>query len=151
MSDLPKKSNTGKILIVLCCIALAIGAWIWYNNKHKSGFQNDSYEKNKMTLADMEKANPKKFLSAGGDFNKNLFGTKFKVHGKITNTATIANYKDVALNVRFFSETKTIIEQREIVVYDFFPANSTKDFELKIDRPEGCKNVTWSVSSATAY
>jgi hypothetical protein len=152
MSDSTNKSSKGKTYVLLFIAALLlIAGGYWYVKKDSSTFKKDTYEKQIKSLAEMEKSNPVKFLQAGGDFSKNLIGTKFKIHGKISNKATIANFKDITLDVAFFSETKTLIEKREIVVYDVFPANTSKDFELKVDRPQGSKNVTWTIVSATPY
>jgi hypothetical protein len=145
------KKSKSWLWIVIITIAAGGGMGYWKWNEHQKKFKPEAYETQKESLADIEKNNPAKFLKADGDFKKNLLGSKFKIKGTIANTATIANYKDVTLQLKFYSDTKTVIEEREVVVYDFFNANSNKTFDLKVDKPNGSKTVGWSVKTAIAY
>ena len=102
-----------------------------------------------MSVEETEKANPARFLEASGTYNQNFWGTKLKVRGTIKNNATVANFKDVVVKATFLSQTETELGSQEYVIYDYFTANSTKQFELKIERPEACQKLRWEAISAT--
>ncbi|MBL0316466.1 MAG: hypothetical protein IPP69_12065 [Flavobacteriales bacterium] len=71
------------------------------------------------------------------------------IFGTIKNSATIAKFKDVVLSVTYFSQTKTKIETREYVIYEFYNPNSTNTFELKVNPPQAMKNFNVEIRAAT--
>ena len=86
-----------------------------------------------MSVEEMEKADPTRFLSADGTYSQNFFGTKFKVDCEITNTATVASYKDVVVRVTYYAKTKTVLGTNDYTIYEVFPPTSKKTVKLKID------------------
>lgn len=147
-----KKSNSGKIVLTILIIGLIALSAMYYNSNNNSGNSHlpgaDSYEEKVMTVAEIENADPAKFLEASGTYNENFWGNAMKIHGDITNNATVANYKDVTLEVIFYSETKSEVDRKQYVIYDYFNAHTTKKFELKIERPNGAKTCGWRAISA---
>ena len=89
-----------------------------------------SYQETKMTLEDKEKQNPTSFLSTDGTYRKNLLG-EWVLEGTISNSATIATYKDVVLEINFYSQTETHLGTEEEAIYEYFPAGKTKNFKIK--------------------
>jgi hypothetical protein len=153
-----KKGNkTGLILTligVVGAIVIAIFFILSYLNNKGSGSQNidpQTYQEKVMTVEEIEKANPSQFLDASGNYRENLFGDAMKVNGTIKNNATVANYKDVVVEVIFYSETDTELDRKQYTIFDFVPAHSTVTFKLKIDRPQACKKLGWNAISATPY
>jgi hypothetical protein len=57
-----------------------------------------------MTIEQTENSDPLRFLSVDGKYNESFWGTKFKLKGKITNRATIADYKDVVVKITYYSK-----------------------------------------------
>lgn len=55
------------------------------------------------------------------------------IEGEIVNIATLAIYKDITLNVSFYSKTKSLIDEQKIVVYEFINPSSKIPFSIKID------------------
>ena len=104
-----------------------------------------------MRVEEMEKEELEKFLDAGGTYNENFWCDAMKIHGKVTNNATVANYKDVTIEVVFYSETDTELDRKRYKIYDFFNAHTTKNFELKIERPKAAKKCGWSAVDAVPY
>lgn len=111
---------------------------------------SSSYQEQKISLEDQEKQNPTSFLSASGTYHPTLLGNKMKINGTITNKATIASYKDVTITVRYISKTDSDIGSGNYTIYDFFPPNQTKEFEIKIEIPDGTEKLGWDVVSAVA-
>jgi hypothetical protein len=72
------------------------------------------------------------------------------IRGTIKNTATIAKFKDVVLTVTFYSQTQTVIETKDYVIYEFYKPNTTNNFELKVYPPEAMKEFNVEVKNATA-
>ncbi|MDQ3111368.1 MAG: hypothetical protein M3R17_15890 [Bacteroidota bacterium] len=107
-----------------------------------------SYQEKVMSVQEIENSQPVNFLTADGTYNSNFWGDKLKVHGSITNSATVATYKDAVIKVTYYSKTKTVLGSNEYTVYDFFPPNTKKSFELKIDNYKDVKSIGWDVVSA---
>lgn len=110
-----------------------------------------TYQEKKLSVLEVERANPVNFLKADGTYNRTLFGQKIKVHGKVTNKATVANFKDITIEVVYYSETNSEIERERFVLYSYVPAHSTKNFEWKIKPPGGTSTVGWNVIDAVPY
>lgn len=153
-----KKDNTGLILLIVfgSIGIIALGLFLFFNvfdNTISGGSEStigNTYEEKVLTVEEIERADPAKFLDASGTYNESFWGDKMKIHGQVTNNATVANYKDVVIEVIFYSETETEIDRKQYVIYDFFNAHTSKNFELKIERPNGAKKCGWSAISAVA-
>jgi hypothetical protein len=140
-----------KIRITAGLLLLAGAIFVLIDQNKAASTTGDTYFEKVMTVEEMEKANPEQFLDAGGTYNQNFWGDKMKIQGKITNNATVANYKDVVIEVIYYSETETELLRQQYTIYDFVPAHTTKTFELKVDRPSACKKMGWNAISATPY
>lgn len=109
-------------------------------------------------LLEKEKTNPLNYLSINGSMSENKVKTKhgtmfrssewkvdgYILEGYITNTATIATFKDITVRISFISSTGSTINNTDFVVYDFVPANDGISYKEKIYPPEG--TVTYEVS-----
>jgi hypothetical protein len=154
LPPLQKKSNSGRTIGIIVCILVIIIAGLAILNKinhHSGNYDSGSYEQRVMTVEEMERADPPKFLDASGTYNQNFWGDMMKIHGTVTNNATVANYKDVIIEVIFYSGTMTELNRKSYTIFDYFPAHTTKQFELKIDRPSACKKLGWNAIGATPY
>lgn len=108
-----------------------------------------TYQEAKMSLEDQEKQSPTQFLTTDGTYRSNLIG-EWVLEGTVTNTATVAKYKDVVLIVEFLSKTGTLLGTENHAIYEFFPAGKTKRFKIKTAGYQGTSKVNWSIESATA-
>lgn len=147
------KSNTGLIWIISLiagAVLIVIIAALINNSNHSSSIINtESYQEKVMTVEEIERANPAQFLDASGTYKETFFGDKVRVHGTITNNATVAGYKDVVVEIIFYSATETELDRKQYTIYDFFPAHQTKSFELKIVKPQACEKLGWNAVNAT--
>lgn len=107
-----------------------------------------SYQEQKMTIAEMENADPIRFLSADGKYNESFWGTKLKIRGEIINQATVASYKDVTIQVTYYSKTNTVLGTNEYTLYEVFQPNTITPFKLDIDNYKDVNSIGWEVIRA---
>ena len=93
----------------------------------------ESYNQKVTSVEETELSQPTTFLKADGNYNKNLIGTKIKLHGTITNSASVATFKDAVVQITFYSATQTELFNKNYTIYNYFPPHSTVEFELKTE------------------
>jgi hypothetical protein len=140
-------------IIIVCLILFSC------NERQKTA------EELKLELALEEEENPTQYIQTVGvtmkenkiqTRNATLFrSSKHKIDGSIIsgnikNSATIAKFKDVVLTVTFMSQTGTVIEQKDYVIYEFYNPQSSKSFNLKVYQPEATKQYNVAVKNAIA-
>jgi hypothetical protein len=107
------------------------------------GFPTEqTYEEKILSIEEEEKANPKRFLDASGSYRENVLGTKMRIFGNVTSSATKANFKDIVIKVTYYSATDTDLGSDNFVLYKFVNAGTTVSFEWKIDKPSGCSKLS---------
>lgn len=107
----------------------------------------DSYETAKETLAEKEAKSPVKFLAVVGKDRKNIIGQTI-LKGTVTNNATVCKYKDVEIEISFFSKTNALLEKDVEVVYDVLEPGKSTSFKTKYFAPKGTDNVQMKVVRA---
>jgi len=113
------------------------------------GFRQETYKEKVMTVAEIERSQPTKFLSATGQYRTTLLGNKIKVDCTITNKATVATYKDAIVRVTYYSKTKTVLGTNDYTIYEVFPPTSSKTVRLKIDNYKNVATIGWDVIMAS--
>jgi hypothetical protein len=130
------------ILVVSGCLFTAC------NNSQKYDIKNnDQYEKGKSSVEDIEKKNPGRFLTVSGSDKKNLLGQTV-VKGSIFNNAKIVHYKDIELKLSFYSQTGTLLEEDQQVIYETVSPGGSASFKTKYFAPKGTDSVAMKVMSA---
>jgi len=135
-SKIPNKN--GKKLFKYSLIVLAILGVAFIINLLKP--TQESKEKNNptefLTIQEtkLRHMNPNGFFSDG---DKPLY---WKIEGELTNSAKTVTYKDVKLEVEFFTRTNTSLGKTTVTVFKVFPPNNLLDkydkdtfFEVKLD------------------
>ncbi|MES2592708.1 MAG: hypothetical protein V4608_12555 [Bacteroidota bacterium] len=118
-------------------------------------------EELKMELKIQELTTPTKYLTITGETMKHnlvreagLFRKAeydgWIVSGIIKNSATIAKFKDIVLSITLLSQTETVIEEKNYVIYEFYESNSTKQFFIKINPPNATDKFNIIVKDAVA-
>tara|TARA_Y100001934_G_C12362185_1_gene781375 strand:+ start:867 stop:1634 length:768 start_codon:yes stop_codon:yes gene_type:complete len=152
---LKKKNKTGKTILIIAIVLFGIFATIKVVNNMNyggSGYNSgDTYQEKVMTVEEIERSQPINFLSADGTYRENFWGDKFKVSCTITNTATVATYKDAVVRVTYYTKTKTVLGSNDYTVYETFPPTSTKTVEFKIDNYKNVNSIGWDIINAEAY
>lgn len=134
-----------KLLIVLFASAFVFASCDNEKNYHISS--SDKYEKGKSSLEDIEKKNPEKFLTVSGNSKKNLL-MQTVVKGKIFNNAKIVSFKDVAIKLKFYSKTGTLLEEDTDVIYESINPGGSTSFKSKYFAPKGTDSVAISIAGA---
>ena len=133
------------IISVLCSVALFLSAC--NNPEQKEKASKDKYENSKLSLEEVEKKSPVRFLSVTGNDKKNLLGQTV-VKGKVSNLAKMVTYKDVDIKLFFYSKTGTLLQEDQEVIYESVAPGATVSFKSKYFSPKGTDSITMKVVSA---
>lgn len=136
--------------IILTGFVIGVVFVIYKSIEDGQGGDSKTYQEQKMSIEEMESANPVQFLTADGKYNESFWGTELKIDGKISNTATVASYKDVVLKVTFYSKTNSVIGKKEYTIYEIIPPNRIIPFKLNIKNYKDVSSIGWEVVRATA-
>ena len=109
--------------------------------------EKDSYEKAKESLEAREKKNPLAFITVNSKDKHNLIGQTV-IKGSINNNAKVCTYKDVQLELSFFSKTGVLLEKDSETVYEIIEPGKSADFKTKYFAPKGTDSVGIKVVSA---
>ena len=118
------------------------------NSKDKSEQkENDKYEQTKESMEQTEKKNPKRFLTVDGHDKRNLLGQTV-IKGTISNKATVASYKDVDVELTFFSKTGALHAKDHEVIYETIGSGSSTNVKTKSFAPKGTDSVAMKIVGA---
>jgi len=118
------------------------------NNKaSNAAAEKENYQKATETLLEKEKKNPISFLIVNSHDKHNLLGQTV-IKGSISNKARVCTYKDVQLELSFFSKTGTLLEKSNETVYDNFEPGKSADFKTKYFAPKGTDSIGIKILSA---
>ena len=136
-----------KIVPVLIVLSIAFTACGGSDEKAAESKAKDKYEQTKETLEQTEKKNPKRFLSVEGHDRKNLL-RQTVIKGTITNKATVASYKDVDIEISYFSSTGALLLKDHEVVYEIVAPGSDVNFKTKTYAPKGTDSIAMKIAAA---
>lgn len=134
-----------KIVPVLIMLTFVFAGCASKTEKEKK--EKDKYEQTKETLEQTEKKNPKRFLTVEGHDRKN-FWRQTVIKGIITNKATVASYKDVDVELSFYSKTGALLERDHEVIYETIAPGSNTSFKTKYRAPKGTDSVALKIYAA---
>ena len=117
------------------------------NEKKSDKKVADTYEKGKLTLEEIEKKNPEKFLVVGGKDKRNLLGQTV-IKATIINNARVVSYKDIDIKLSFYSKTGALLEEDHEVVYETVAPGASVNFKSKYFAAKGTDSVGFKVVSA---
>jgi hypothetical protein len=112
-----------------------------------TGNGTPGYESTKLSIEEQEKIIPASFLDIEGKYKENLLGETV-IEGKLSSSSTIAKYKDVVVNVNFYTKTDTYLSSEEFVVYEFVNPGSEVDFKIKTKAPKGYDKLSLEIIEA---
>ena len=135
-----------KIIAALILASFVFGACV---GDEKADEAKDKYEQTKETLEQTEKKNPKRFLTVEGSDRKNLM-RQTVIKGTIANNATVASFKDIDVELSFYSETGALLLKDHEVIYKVIGPNSSETFKYKTYAPKGSDSVSMRIVSAKA-
>ena len=117
------------------------------SNDESAEKPKDKYEQTKETLEEKEKKDPKRFLSVSGHDKRNLI-RQTVIKGTVSNTAKVASYKDVEVELTFFSKTGALLEKDHEVIYETIAPGKTASFKTKYYAPKGTDSVALKILGA---
>ena len=117
------------------------------NNGTESVSDKANYKKATETLLEKEKKTPIAFLKVNSHDKHNLLGQTV-IKGSIDNNAKVCSYKDVQLQLFFFSKTGTLLEKSNETIYDVIAPGKSVDFKTKYFAPKGTDSVGIKVLAA---
>jgi hypothetical protein len=135
-----------KIMPALIAVSFVFAACTG-DDKTAESKAKDQYEQTKETLEQTEKKNPKRFLTVEGSDRKNLIGQRV-IKGTISNKATVASYKDIDVELSFYSETGALLEKDHEVIYETIAAGGSTSFKTKYFAPKGTDSVAMKIAGA---
>jgi hypothetical protein len=134
-----------KIPVALAILTLILAAC---NSSDKTPDKTkDKYEQTKQSLAETEQKNPELFIVVSGHDKRNLIGQTV-VKGTLTNNAKVSSFKDVNLELSFFSKTGALLEKDRETIYETLSPGDSKDFKTKYFAPKGTDSVALKVTGA---
>lgn len=141
--------KTRQLSLFACSILLVLLAASCGGNDPKTTatVKKDKYEEKKESLEDMEKKDPVRFLTVTSHDKKNLIGQTV-VKGTLKNTATVASYKDIEVELSFFSKTGSLLEKDNETIYETIAPGKETDFKTKYFAPKGADSVALKVLRA---
>jgi len=143
-------------ILALIGIAFYGGMAVMHEQKRTEEVQK-SPEEIKRELKYKESRDPTSYLEVESSLKNNIKkGGLFKkqkvdgqiVSGTIKNKATMATFKDVVVELRFYSQTDTEIGKQRFVVYENYPPNSEKSFRYKMEMPSATDSFSANVVDA---
>lgn len=108
---------------------------------------DNAYEKGKLSVEEIEKKYPERFLLVSGTNKRNLLGQTV-VKGTIFNNAKMVQYKDVEVKLSFFSRTGTLLEEDRETIYELIHPGGSAGFKSKYFAPKGTDSVGLKVLTA---
>ena len=141
------KKLQNPLVFISFCFMLATFNSCGGDAKNTTSVKKDKYEEKKETLEEMEKKDPVRFLSVSSHDRKNLV-RQTVIMGTIKNSATVASYKDVEVELSFFSKTGTLLEKDIETIYETIAPGKEVDFKTKYSAPTGTNNVVTKIIGA---
>lgn len=137
---------TRPITVALLAVLISSGCGN-HDEKPADKKPKDKYEQTKETLEETEKKNPQRFLSVEGHDRKNLL-RQTVIKGTISNNAKVASYKDVDVELSFYSKTGALLEKDHEVIYETIAPGNKTDFKTKYFAPKGTDSVALKIIGA---
>jgi len=117
------------------------------SEEKKALTEKENYELTKKNLRDKEIKSPQNFLTVTGSDKHNLVG-QMVIKGVVANKATVAVYKDVDVQLDFYSKTGALLETDKETVYETIRPGQSKNFKTKYFAPKGSDSVGLKVLGA---
>lgn len=134
-----------KLLCLIAATSIILSAC--QSKAEKEKVAEDNYEKAKESLEEREKKNPVEFISVTSKDKHNLIGQTV-IKGAVHNNAKICTYKDVELELSFFSKTGVLLEKDSEKVYEVIEPGKSAEFKTKYFAPKDTDSVALKVVGA---
>ena len=133
-----------KIILAVLSAGMLLAAC---NSKKEDKKAVDAYQKVTMTVEEMEKKDPVRFLDVAGNDRKNILGQTV-IRGSISNKARIVSYRDIEIKLMFYSKTGALLEEDRETIYETIAPGEHKSFKSKYFAAKGTDSVAMRVTGA---
>ena len=113
----------------------------------KAEAKKDKYEQTKESLEQTEKKNPARFIMVNGHDKHNILGQTV-IKGTLTNNAKVASFKDVEIELAFYSKTGALLEKDAEIIFETLAPGKSENFKTKYFAPKGTDSVALRVTGA---
>lgn len=157
----PKKSKAGVVIAAIIALAGAgIGAFVVMSGpsdtEDSTSLLLDSLRTDSMmydstvSYSDIviPVNNAREFLKGEGSSSEQLRGEKVSLNVSVENSSPAQAYRNIILEVKYFSDEWDDPKTTLIQVPNEVKANSTLETEVEFDFPDGAKNLRWKVAGA---
>ncbi|QIX59694.1 hypothetical protein HER32_00190 [Hymenobacter sp. BT18] len=104
-----------------------------------------TYEQQRARLAAKELEYWPEFVS--GSFTQHTnFINETVVQGTVSSTASVATFKDIVLEVTFYSKTDTELGTRRATIYEFLPPGGSVHVKKKFATPANTHHVQYGIA-----
>ncbi len=119
-------------------------------NSENTVKEKESYDATKNSLLKKEENDPAAFIIVKGDSKKNIVGQTV-VKGTLVNKASVATFKDVNIQLDFYSKTKALLETDKETIFEILNPGESQDFKTKYFAPKGTDSVGLKVLGSKSY
>ncbi|MEX0636620.1 MAG: hypothetical protein WD135_07610 [Ferruginibacter sp.] len=133
--------------IILPIFAILVSILSCNSNEKQQKESQKKYEEVTLSIEDLEKKSPINFLKVSGADKKNLMGQTV-VKGKISNKAKMVTFKDIDIQLSFYSKTGVLLMEDQEMIYEDVAPGSNINFKSKYFAPKGTDSVAMKVLSA---
>lgn len=117
------------------------------SSESKESKINDKYEETKLSLEEIEKKTPARFITVTGSDKRNIVGQTV-VKGKVQNNARMATFKDIDVKLFFYSKTGVLLQEDQEMIYETLGPGESRSFKSKYFAPKGTDSIAMKVVSA---
>jgi len=135
-----------RISAILAIALLALSACS-SGDKKSPDKTKDEHEQTKQNLAEIEKKSPQTYIAVSGHDKRNLIGQTV-VKGTLSNNASVTSFKDVDIEMSFYSKTGALLEKDKETIYETLAPGDSKNFKTKYFAPKGTDSVAIRVMGA---
>jgi len=132
---------------ITLALTLLSSLFLFACNPDNTVKEKESYNATKNSLLQKEEKNPRAFIVVTGNSRKNIVGQTV-VKGTLINKAKIATYKDVNIQLDFYSKTKALLETDKETIFQIINPGESQDFKTKYFAPKGTDSVGLKVLNA---
>jgi GYF domain 2 len=159
------KSNTAKtgmwigrnpkITVLILILAIIAGVATYSSQHSNDSYTNDIYDavaktpaELRMELQEKEQEHPQDYLQSEITMRGNLIGEKV-FEGTLSNSASIAIFKDVVIEVSYLSKTESVISKEKFSIYEVIAPQKTISIKkIKTFAPNGTEGFSANIVSA---
>lgn len=106
---------------------------------------SDLSRENGLTVGKIERPQPPGILQAGEICMSGFDGDSINMHGIIKNTSPADSYKDVVVQITYYSDAKENLGNKEYTIHEVFPPHSDSPVELKVENCKDVNTIGWEV------